>query len=53
MITTVLNFTNGKIYFIHHEKWDYIEQILFEKYDFNESEIEWMTTEKLNIETLQ
>lgn len=53
MITTVLNFTNGKVYLIHHQSEDDIENILFEKYDFSESEIEWMTTEKLNIETLQ
>lgn len=53
MITTVLNYSDWKIYFIHHSSTDDIEQILFEKYDFNESEIEWMTSEKLNIETLQ
>lgn len=53
MITTVLNFTNGKVYLIHHKWNEDIENILFEKYDFKESEIQWMTSEKLDIETLQ
>lgn len=53
MITTVLNFINWKVYFINHLPTDDIENILFEKYDFKESEIQWMTSEKLDIETLQ
>lgn len=53
MITIVLNFTDGKVYLINHLPTDDIENILFEKYDFNESEIQWMTSEKLDIETLQ
>lgn len=53
MITTVLNFTDGKVYLINHLPTDDIEQILFEKYDFKESEIQWMTSQKIDIQTLQ
>lgn len=53
MITTVLNFYDGKIYFINHEKSDDVETLLFEKYDFSESNIQRMTTEKIDMETLQ
>lgn len=53
MLTIVLNYNNGITYLINHSKEDDVEALLFEKYDFNESYINRMTTENLQIETLQ
>lgn len=53
MITTVLDFEKAEIFFIHHEITDDVESLLLEEYNFSESNIQRMTTEKLVFQTLQ
>ena len=43
MTTVVLDYTDGSVYIINHDKDCDIENMLFEEYSFKESQIEWMT----------
>jgi len=53
MITIVLDYSDWKTFFINHTEDDDVENLLFEKFDFSEGWIEWMTVDKLHFETLQ
>lgn len=48
MVTTVLDFTTGKVHFIYHDEIDDTEEYLIEE-GFNTNNCQWMTTEELII----
>lgn len=49
MITTVLNFNDGKVYLIHHAENADMEELLFSKHNFSQSNIQWMSTKNEKI----
>ena len=54
MVTVILDFTDGRVKILHHPpmQMEELEIFMYEKYGLSESNIDWMTVEKLQIETL-
>ena len=53
MTTIVLEYWAWKIYFIEHDENENIEYLLFEKYNFYEWQINWMSVKDLDIQTIK
>lgn len=55
METIILDYCNWKVYTFSHDKsfdTEKMELVLTEKYKFRLDEIEWMTVDKIKIESL-
>ena len=52
MVTTVLDYADGRVYLINHSAEDNVELLLTETHHFDLSQIEYMTTETFQIESL-
>lgn len=54
MKTIILDFTDGKVKILNHEPMqiEEVEDLMFEKHDLSQDNIQWMTVEELEIEGL-
>lgn len=52
MVTTILDYNDGRVYIIHHTAEENVEELLTTKYNFLLTDIEYLTTETFQIESL-